>query len=45
MNPVVPPKPHNDHRIRLTNEDFVHAFPYHVVVDQECRLIQAGKEL
>jgi hypothetical protein len=31
--------------LRVTHADFAAAFPYHFVVDQDCRLVQAGKEL
>ncbi|VDP05487.1 unnamed protein product [Heligmosomoides polygyrus] len=29
----------------MTNEDFITTFPYHFVVDQDCKLVQAGREL
>ncbi|EYC27869.1 hypothetical protein Y032_0008g227 [Ancylostoma ceylanicum] len=35
----------NSFKIRLTNHDFVTTFPYHFVVDQDCRLVQVGREL
>ncbi len=31
--------------LRVTHADFAAAFPYHFIVDQDCRLVQAGKEL
>ncbi|KAK6059407.1 heme NO binding associated, partial [Cooperia oncophora] len=39
------PAQENDFKIRLTNEDFIATFPYHFVVDQDCKLVQAGREL
>ncbi|KAK6032050.1 heme NO binding associated, partial [Ostertagia ostertagi] len=39
------PTQSNDFKIRLTNEDFITTFPYHFVVDQDCKLVQAGREL
>ncbi|ETN77381.1 heme NO binding associated [Necator americanus] len=35
----------NDFKIRLTNEDFISTFPYHFVIDQDCKLVQVGREL
>uniref|UniRef100_A0A8R1DTU5 guanylate cyclase n=1 Tax=Caenorhabditis japonica TaxID=281687 RepID=A0A8R1DTU5_CAEJA len=35
----------NNYKIRLTHMDFVSTFPYHMVVDQDCKLVQVGKEL
>jgi hypothetical protein len=31
--------------LRLNHADFATALPYHFIVDQDCRLIQVGKEL
>ncbi|WKY14874.1 hypothetical protein Q1695_000410 [Nippostrongylus brasiliensis] len=39
------PTLNDDFKIRLTNEDFITTFPYHFVVDQDCKLVQAGREL
>ncbi|KHJ95634.1 heme NO binding protein [Oesophagostomum dentatum] len=39
------PEPGNEFKIRLTNEDFVTSFPYHFVIDQDCKLVQVGREL
>ncbi|XGW33286.1 hypothetical protein V3C99_017612 [Haemonchus contortus] len=44
-NVGVRPPQGNDFKIRLTNEDFISTFPYHFVVDQDCKLVQAGREL
>uniref|UniRef100_A0A1I7XD89 guanylate cyclase n=1 Tax=Heterorhabditis bacteriophora TaxID=37862 RepID=A0A1I7XD89_HETBA len=44
-NPIQAASTVNDFNIRLTNEDFVTSFPYHFVVDQDCKLIQVGKGL
>ncbi|EFO98139.1 CRE-GCY-36 protein [Caenorhabditis remanei] len=35
----------NNYKIRLTHMDFVSTFPYHMVVDQDCKIVQVGKEL
>ncbi|CAJ0598531.1 unnamed protein product [Cylicocyclus nassatus] len=39
------PQQGNDFKIRLTNEDFISTFPYHFVVDQDCKLVQVGRAL
>ncbi|VDN25609.1 unnamed protein product [Cylicostephanus goldi] len=39
------PQQGNDFKIRLTNEDFISTFPYHFVIDQDCKLVQVGREL
>ncbi|CAI4229274.1 unnamed protein product [Auanema sp. JU1783] len=35
----------NDYNIRLTSDDFIQTFPYHFVIDQDCKLVQVGNEL
>ncbi|GMT16540.1 hypothetical protein PFISCL1PPCAC_28323, partial [Pristionchus fissidentatus] len=30
---------------RLTSQDFVNTFPYHFVIDQDCKFVQTGREL
>ncbi|GMR37180.1 hypothetical protein PMAYCL1PPCAC_07375, partial [Pristionchus mayeri] len=30
---------------RLTAQDFVNTFPYHFVIDQDCKFVQVGREL
>ncbi|CAJ0589809.1 unnamed protein product [Cylicocyclus nassatus] len=39
------PQQGNDFKIRLTNEDFISTFPYHFVVDRDCKLVQVGRAL
>ncbi|VDM25484.1 unnamed protein product, partial [Toxocara canis] len=39
------PSDHDGAILRVTPADFVSALPYHVIVDQDCKLVQAGKEL
>ncbi|CAJ0924632.1 unnamed protein product, partial [Mesorhabditis belari] len=34
-----------DFKLRLSQRDFINAFPYHVVVDQDCKVMQVGREL
>uniref|UniRef100_A0A914CWV4 guanylate cyclase n=1 Tax=Acrobeloides nanus TaxID=290746 RepID=A0A914CWV4_9BILA len=31
--------------LRVSQLDFIAAFPYHVIVDRDCRLVQCGKDL
>uniref|UniRef100_A0AC34FFF7 Guanylate cyclase n=1 Tax=Panagrolaimus sp. ES5 TaxID=591445 RepID=A0AC34FFF7_9BILA len=31
--------------LRVNQEDFCAAFPYHIIVDRECRVVQVGKDL
>uniref|UniRef100_A0A914C088 guanylate cyclase n=1 Tax=Acrobeloides nanus TaxID=290746 RepID=A0A914C088_9BILA len=31
--------------LRVSQSDFIAAFPYHVIVDRDCRLVQCGKDL
>lgn len=31
--------------LRISQEEFIDALPYHVIVDRDCRLVQAGKHL
>ncbi|PAV60032.1 hypothetical protein WR25_18061 [Diploscapter pachys] len=35
----------SDYQLRLTNKDFVNTFPYHIVFDRDCKLIQVGREI
>ncbi|VDM62010.1 unnamed protein product [Angiostrongylus costaricensis] len=39
------PAPGFDIKIRLSRMDFITTFPYHFVVDQDCKLVQAGRAL
>uniref|UniRef100_A0A914Y2G8 guanylate cyclase n=1 Tax=Panagrolaimus superbus TaxID=310955 RepID=A0A914Y2G8_9BILA len=31
--------------LRVNQEDFCLAFPYHIIVDRECKVVQVGKDL
>ncbi|CAB3410391.1 unnamed protein product [Caenorhabditis bovis] len=35
----------NNYKLRLTHSDFVSTFPYHMVIDQDCKIVQVGKDL
>ncbi|PAV60035.1 hypothetical protein WR25_18064 [Diploscapter pachys] len=35
----------SDYQLRLSNKDFVNTFPYHIVFDRDCKLIQVGREI
>jgi hypothetical protein len=37
--------PSTEWSLKLNNIDFGQVMPYHVVVDQECRLVQTGNKL
>uniref|UniRef100_A0A7E4UWW8 guanylate cyclase n=1 Tax=Panagrellus redivivus TaxID=6233 RepID=A0A7E4UWW8_PANRE len=43
--PPVSPTDLDTGTLRITQQDFCSAFPYHIIVDRDCKVVQVGKDL
>jgi len=43
--PPVSPSDLDSGELRITQADFCSAFPYHIIVDRDCKVVQVGKDL
>lgn len=46
VNPIpISPSELESGELRVTQADFCSAFPYHIIVDRDCKVVQVGKDL